>query len=215
MKRLLLAPIFLFLLGGCGFNQENPFRRDIVVESSNRDKYIVKDSSVEIIRTFNKNDYLLLSWDYSFSQLNHNIVVRNLMISLSDSLTIDKKVVEKYYKEIDEEVNKAYKEIDIARESLDGNHAILISFPIIYRPFYETKEVHDFKAEIFKKIDILCINPKLKEETILNWTEYNYNGKFGGQTMVKRKSWNGLKNENFWLDMEILKKEICKTYAKF
>ena len=80
----------------------------------------------------------------------------------------------------------------------------------------ENKKVHNFKKGMFKKTEILCINPKLKDETSYNWKIYNSNGEFGSKTMVRRKDLNGLeKNENFWLDMENLKKEICEKYAKF
>ncbi len=115
-------------------------------------------------------------------------------------------------------LEKAYKEIDIARESLDGNHAILISFPIIYKPFYKNKEVYHVKEKIFKKTDFLCLNPKLKDETYQKWERYrrHYTKIFFTLEWFKEKANTSIaSNDNFWLDMEILKKEICKKYAKF
>ena len=227
MKRLLLAPVFLFLLGGCGFNPESPFGRDVVVESSNRDKYIVKNSSIEIKNTFNKYDYLLYNWHYSIKEYSFYYDVRILEKRMEyqqylKNQNFPERLNITNYDETKAFENKALLEIENSRESLDGNHAILISFPINYKPFYENKEVQYSKEKILKKTDVLCLNPKLKDETSQNWIKYNINrsGFLQGEKVlrtiewIKEQGWIA-SNDNFWLDMEILKKEICEKYAKF
>ena len=239
MKRLLLAPIFLFLLGGCGFNPENAFSRNVVVESSNRDKYIVKDSSVEIQKYFNKYDYLELILK---AQINSILVktrdpvirllVENQRWELNNNFPkeLNSKTFYKYVrdyfnlKDLSELETNAHKEMEIARDSLEGNHAILINFQIIYKPFYENKAVIERKKRSShqkKESVYVCLNPKLKDETYKNWTRY-YSVYNSGESYIvsyKEDFFSGNpKNESdkdFVLDMEVLKKKLCEKYAKF
>ena len=233
MKRLLLAPVFFFLLSGCGFNPENPLRRDVVVESSNRDKYIVKDSSVEIQKYFNKYDYLELIWEAQINSILTKVgdPVMVLMIK-SQRWKKNNSFPEKFnvrdYFDINfsELRENSLKEMEIARDSLEGNHAILINLPIpiIYKPFYENKAVIDRKKRSShqkKESHFVCLNPKLKDETYKNWSRYYsvYNSEESYIVSYKKNFFSGNpqneSDKDFFLDMGVLKKKLCKKYAKF
>ena len=140
MKRLLLTPVFLFLLGGCGFNPENPLRRDVVVESSNRDKYIVKDSSVEIQKYLNKYDYLELIWEAQINSILTEVRDPVLLLKLrsqqwkKNNSFPEKFNVRDYFDINFSELSKnTLKEKEIALDSLEGNHAILINHRVAER----------------------------------------------------------------------------------
>jgi len=231
MKRLLLAPIFLFLLGGCGFNPEKPFGRDVVVESSNRDKYIVKDSSVEIQKYLNKYDYLELIWEAQINSILREVRDPVLIFKLkSQEWENNNSFPEKFnvrdYFDINfiELQKNTLKEKEIALDSLEGNHAILINHRIIYKPFYENKAIIDWKkraSHLKKESHFVCLNPKLKDETYKNWSRYYSTFNSGESYIVSYKENFFIGNpqnesdEDFFLDMEVLKKKLCEKYAKF
>ena len=151
MKRLLLAPVFLFLLGGCGFNPENPFRGDIVFKNNVGEKYIVKKSAVTI-RGANKISIL----KYYFSgQLHRELSKKYRSGELGQNNISSAQFTDKRAAYLESIYKKNKKILD------KYNDEMVVTYEIVYKPIFQN--INNLKMVMQEK-SIICINPLLKHE---------------------------------------------------
>ena len=79
------------------------------------------------------------------------------------------------------------------KNSFEGTHAVLIKFRPIFQDLNKQKTGLNYD-------EIICINPSLKVNTIINWSSKYSKNYF---------------DTNSILAVDIMKAKVCKKYAKF
>ena len=225
MKRLLIAPLLIALALPKAVNAF-PFDNDIVVKTDLGEKYIVKKSALYIEEKFDEVDFISLVSDNILNEnksrflrlqaavdkLKREMVrspekYRNCLRSntftkkdcnymyLSEEFISDNQdrlnYVEINLNEVTYEIEQKIK--NETKDPFIGTHAVMIRFRPIFENLNNQKEGLDYTK-------IICLNPKLKDQTYKKWAKKYSDNYF---------------NPNSSLAMNSLKKKVCKKYAKF
>ena len=227
MKRLLLPLLAALALPTAV--KANPFS-NIVVKTDLGEKFIVKESTVYVLKNFNDKDLVnLITEKISKNNESRITTLTNAVQSLKNNMIRSDEKYQKckktnrLYKNIypqsdceyvylsDEFVKDTQPRLDYVQKNLSdvekeveglidketkdiyiGKHAVIVNFRPIFQDLNNQKQVLDY-------IDIICINPVLKEKNSNYWSEKYADYSF----------------ENTFLAIDIVKKKVCNKFAKF
>ena len=222
MKRLLIPLLAAIALPT--FVKAIPFS-NIVVKTDLGEKFIVKESTVYVLKNFNDKDLVnLITEKISKNNESRITTLTNAVQSLKNNMIRSpekyetcltsksfNKVACEYMYLSDEFVKDTQSRLDYVQKNLSdvekeveglidketkdiyiGKHAVLVNFRPIFQDLNNQKQVLDY-------VDIICINPVLKEKNSNYWSEKYADYSF----------------ENTYLAIDTIKQKVCNKFAKF
>ena len=191
MKRLLLAP---FLLGFIPSVNAFPWSSDIVVKTDLGEKFVVKESAVNVI-PLGVNDLIKIINEDGVKTKENFYKCNSRYGKDFQRQEGGYSYCEIKYAMYFGKLHKQPSDIAIAKNSEKNIHLKNVIFRPIFVDLNKKKIAYDYE-------NIYCINPKLRDQTIAVWDSYK-----------KVKSYQPKKMS--YTAYESMKVKVCEKYAKF